>query len=299
MEFDKLHIGGDLPINKSHVIYFSCDPTYWAEHGQYLAKSTLSVNKKNLVHVHVHMIYEHDQSHNLKNLIQDENITYTYEVHDKEFYDQFILAKDHPMFNRGPEICNTKSDNELKRKIYLSSARFFYFNKFFEKFQHVLQLDSDGLARERIPLKEFKLISTWPAAMRKPKDPSVYIASCVTPGIGEPGDKFKKELSQNMIQAFKKPIYWFVDQHVLKDLLDAREFVSIPYKWNSWGLKSGGEIFSTAKGTKKYGFRYKSLKYAWFNDKDKLQFHKNIANKVELEKMQQKLKKRNKKNAKS
>jgi hypothetical protein len=75
--------------------------------------------------------------------------------------------------------------------------------------------------------------------------------------------------------------------------------VSIPYKWNSWGLKSGGEIFSTAKGTKKYGFRYKSLKYAWFNDKDKLQFHKNMANKVELEKMQQKLKKRNKKNAKS
>ena len=245
------------------------------------------------------MIYEYDQTHNLKHLIQDENITYTYEIHCEGFYDQFQLAKDHPMFNRGPEICNTKSDNELKRKIYLSSARFFYFNRFFEKFQHVIQLDSDGIARERIPLHEFKLISTWPAAMRKPKDPSVYIASCVSPGIGEPGDKFKKELSQNMIEAFKKPIYWFVDQHVLKDLLDAREFVSIPYKWNSWGLKSGGEIFSTAKGTKKYGFRYKSLKYAWFNDKDKLQFHKNIANKVELEKIQQKLKKRSKKNAKS
>jgi hypothetical protein len=299
MEFDKLHIGGDLPIKKSHVIFFSCDPAYWAEHGQYLARSTLSLNKKNLIHIHVHMIYEHNQTHNLENLIRDENITYTYETHSEGFYDQFQLAKDHPKFSRGPEICNTKSDDELKRKIYLSSARFFYFDRFFEKFQHVVQLDSDGIARERIPLHEFKLISSWPAAMRKPKDPSVYIASCVTPGIGEPGDKFKKELSQNMIEAFKKPIYWFVDQHVLKKLLDAREFVSIPYKWNSWGLKSGGEIFSTAKGNKKYGFRYKALKYAWFDDKDKLKFHKNMSDKIQLEKMQQKMAKKNRKNDKS
>jgi len=279
MLFDHQEIKGDLPVNKSHVLFFSCDPTYWAEHGQYLAKSTLTLNKRNLIHVHVHMIYEYDQTHKLKNLIDDENITYTYEIHDKDFYDQFTLAKDHPMFGRGPEICNTTTDDELKRKIYLSSARFFYFDKFFTKNQHVLQLDADGLARVRVPLKEFEEITTEPAAMRKPKDPKVYIASCVTPGIGDLGDKFKKELSSSMIEAFKKPIYWFVDQHILKELLDAREFVSIPYKWNSWGLKSGGEIFSTAKGTKKYGFRYKSLKYAWFKDKEKLKFHKEMAKK--------------------
>jgi len=273
--FDQQNIAGDFPKNKAHIIYYSCDPTYWAEHGQYLAKSTLALNKKNLIHVHVHMIYEHNQSHTLKNLIQDENITYTYEIHSKDFYDQFQLAKEHPLFSRGPEICNTKSDDELKRKIYLSSARFFYFDKFFDRYQHVLQLDADGINRERLPLLEFKTITTFPAAMRKPKDPSVYIASCVTPGIGEAGETFKKELSTSMIEAFKKPIYWFVDQHVLKKLLDARQFVSIPYKWNSWGLKSGGELFSTAKGTKKYGFRYKSLKYAWFDDNDKLKFHKN------------------------
>lgn len=203
------------------------------------------------------------------------------------------------MFNRGPEICNTKSDDELKRKIYLSSARFFYFDKFFERYQHILQLDADGISRERVPLHEFKQITRFPAAMRKPKDPSVYIASCVTPGIADLGDKFKKELSTNMIEAFKKPIYWFVDQHVLKQLLDAREFISIPYKWNSWGLKSGGEIFSTAKGNKKYGFRYKALKYAWFDDKDKLKFHKNISDKIQLKKMQQKMAKKNRKNDKS
>jgi len=279
MLFDKQEIKGDLPVNKSNVLFFSCDPKYWAEHGQYLAKSTLSLNKRNNIHVHVHMIYEYDQTHRLKNLIIDENITYTYEIHSKDFYDQFTLAKDHPMFNRGPEICNTTSDVGLKRKIYLSSARFFYFNKFFERNQHVLQLDADGLARVRVPLKEFEEITTEPSAMRKPKDLKVYIASCVTPGIGDLGDKFKKELSSSMIDAFKKPIYWFVDQHILKELLDAREFVSIPYKWNSWGLKSDGEIFSTAKGTKKYGFRYKALKYAWFKDKDKLKFHKDMAKK--------------------
>ena len=279
MLFDHQEIKGDLPVNKPHVLFFSCDPTYWAEHGQYLAKSTLTLNKRNSLHVHVHMIYEFNQTHKLKNLIDDENITYTYEIHDKDFYDQFTLDKEHPMFSRGPEICNTTTDVDLKRKIYLSSARFFYFDKFFTRNQHVLQLDADGLARVRVPLQEFKEITTEPAAMRKPKDPKVYIASCVTPGIGDLGDKFKKELSSSMIEAFKKPIYWFVDQHILKELLDAREFVSIPYKWNSWGLKSAGEIFSTAKGTKKYGFRYKSLKYAWFKDKEKLKFHKEMAKK--------------------
>ena len=279
MLFDQQNIQGDVPSNKPHVIYYSCDPVYWAEHGQYLAKSTLTVNKKNAIHVHVHMIYEHNQEHNQKHLIEDDNITYTFEKHSKDFYEQFSLAKNHPLFSRGSEICFTKTDEDLKRKIYLSSARFFYFDKFFDKYQHVLQLDADGLSRERIPLQEFKKITTYPAAMRKPKDPSVYIASCVTPGIADEGEKFKKELSSEMITAFKQPIYWFVDQHVLKRLLDMRKFESIPYRWNSWGLKSGGEIFSTAKGTKKYGFRYKALKYAWYEDKEKLEYHKKRAKK--------------------
>lgn len=274
MIFDQQTIQGDIPVGKQHIIYYSCDPVYWAEHGQYLAKSTLAINKNQMVHVHVHMIYEAHQNQDIKKLINDPNITYTFEKHSADFYDQFELAKQHPLFNRGPEICNTKTDLELKRKIYLSSARFFYMEKFFETYQHVLQLDADGIAREPVPLMEFKKITTKPGAMRKPKDPGVYIASCISPGIGEDGATFKKLLSTSMIGAFKKSIYWFVDQHVLKNILDQLTFDSIPYKWNSWGLKSEGEIFSTAKGTKKYGFRYKSLKYAWFTDKEKLQFHK-------------------------
>jgi hypothetical protein len=64
---------------------------------------------------------------------------------------------------------------------------------------------------------------------------------------------------------------------VLKQIFDnwdGTPINEIPYAWNSWGLKSGGEIFSTAKGTKKYGTRYKNLKYNWFTDKQKLKFHK-------------------------
>ena len=95
-----------------------------------------------------------------------------------------------------------------------------------------------------------------------------------TPGIGFAGSEFKTELANKMIDAFKKPIYWFIDQHVLKEILDKRNFESIPYHWNSWGLKSGGEVFSTAKGKKKYGHRYKNLKYTWFTDKEKLRYHK-------------------------
>ena len=38
--------------------------------------------------------------------------------------------------------------------------------------------------------------------------------------------------------------------------------------------KSSEKILRTAKGTKKYGTRYKNLKYNWFTDKQKLKFHK-------------------------
>jgi hypothetical protein len=76
--------------------------------------------------------------------------------------------------------------------------------------------------------------------------------------------------------------------------------VSIPYKWNSWGLKSGGELFSTAKGTiRNMALDIKALKYAWFDDNDKLKFHKNMSDKIQLEKMQQKMAKKNRKNDKS
>ena len=44
--FDQQNIAGDFPKNKAHIIYYSCDPTYWAEHGQYLAKSTSTKQKK-------------------------------------------------------------------------------------------------------------------------------------------------------------------------------------------------------------------------------------------------------------
>ena len=87
MTFDKLSIEGDLPINKQNIIYFSCDPKYWAEYGQYLAKSTLHFNHHQ-VHVHVHLIYEQDE-HNPKHYISDPGITYTFERHPKDFYDQF------------------------------------------------------------------------------------------------------------------------------------------------------------------------------------------------------------------
>ena len=89
MTFDKLPLEGDLPTNKQNIIYFSCDPKYWAEYGQYLAKSTLHFNHHQ-VHVHVHLMYEQDE-HNPKNYIRDPSITYTFERHPKDFYDQFKL----------------------------------------------------------------------------------------------------------------------------------------------------------------------------------------------------------------
>ena len=94
MIFDQQIIQGDRPENKQCIIYFSCDPQYWAEYGQYLARSTLYYNGKQS-HVHVHMIYEEGQEHSMKHLIKNASITYTFERHPKDFYDQFQLNKEH------------------------------------------------------------------------------------------------------------------------------------------------------------------------------------------------------------
>ena len=46
MIFDKQIIQGDKSENKQCIIYYSCGPQYWAEHGQYPARSTLYYNGK-------------------------------------------------------------------------------------------------------------------------------------------------------------------------------------------------------------------------------------------------------------
>ena len=168
MTFDKLSIEGDLPINKQNIIYFSCDPKYWAEYGQYLAKSTLHFNHHQ-VHVHVHLIYEQDE-HNPKDYISDPGITYTFERHPKDFYDQFRLDTKNSLFGRGMEICNTRQHDEFKQKIYWSSRRFMIMDKLFDTHQHVLQLDADGLCRVTFALHHYQRITKTPSAMRKPKD---------------------------------------------------------------------------------------------------------------------------------
>ena len=282
MQFDKLPLEGELPTNKQNIIYYSCDPKYWAEYGQYLAKSTLHYNRHQ-AHVHVHIIHEQEE-HDPKQFLQDKAITYTFERHSEDFYEQFTLDFNNKLFGSGMEICNTKDKLEFKKKIYWSSRRFMIMDKIFSTHQHVLQLDADGLCRCTFADHHFKRITKTPSAMRKPKDRSVYIASCISPGIGEEGDRFKKHLGQQMTMAFQRPIYWFVDQHILKQIFDnwdGTPMEEIPYAWNSWGLKSGGEIFSTAKGTKKYGTRYKNLKYNWYTDKQKLKFHKDRRKQVD------------------
>ena len=53
-------------------------------------------------------------------------------------------------------------------------------NKLFDHYQHVLQIDADGICRNTFAIHDFKRITRQPCAMRKPKDQSVYIASCIS-----------------------------------------------------------------------------------------------------------------------
>ena len=181
----------------------------------------------------------------------------------------------------GQDIFKTGDHDYIARRTYLASARFMRLYELFNNpNQHVFQLDCDTILRNGFHQADFRKIAAEVAVMPKPKDPGVFIASALCLGTGESGIRFRKLFSNNMIEAFKKDIYWFIDQDILRDTMSqwdrmGEKFSYIPYQWNAWGQKRY-DIFSTGKGNKKEDKRFKAAQLNWLPNHWKEKIKKEI-----------------------
>ena len=174
----------------------------------------------------------------LDHLSRHFNFTYSYEHVKEDLYKN--LGKNPKRMKEGQDIFKTGDHDYIARRTYLASARFMRLYELFNKpNQNIFQLDCDTVLRNGFHQNDFRQIASEVAVMPKPKDPGVFIASALCLGTGDKGLRFRKLFSNNMIEAFKKDIYWFVDQDVLRSTMDewtalGEEYSYIPYQWNAW-----------------------------------------------------------------
>lgn len=268
MTFTLPELKGDRPRNK-HIIYFSCDPKYWDYYGWALASSVLRYMPEMSVHCHL-IIYDKKPKFEL---IKDKRITYSWETISTDFIKSIPVAKD--KMSEGETIFNTKDHTQIILKTYLASVRFMRMSQIFKEDQRVLQLDCDTVLQKPFYMQDFDRLTALPAVMPKPKDPNTFIASCLSPGIGVYGEKFKKEFADAMIDGFCKGAYWYIDQHILKEVMKSRRYIEIPYDWNSWGMKRSN-IFVTGKGDRKHSLRYKRIMRHFCKPEHRKQIEKEI-----------------------
>lgn len=253
------------PQEESHVIYFSCDYDYFDRHGYALQQS---INRTiGWIHVHCHIINEGNIDHKiLKQLSKQYKFTYTYEDVDNQFY--VDLPKNKNMMGEGISIFQTGDLDYIARRTYLASVRFIRLAEIFTNpKQRILQIDCDSILRSGFHLSQFEKITTEVAVMPKPKEPHIFIASAVSPGTGAKGLEWRKLFADKLTIAFNKGCYWFVDQVVLRQVMTEwknlnNTYIDIPYKWNAWGIKRD-DIFSTGKGNKKDGLKFKQVQLKW------------------------------------
>ena len=260
--------GHEVPKNAEDIIFFSCDYDYFDRHGYALAQSI--VRTVGWLHVHCHVINEGNINKVvLDDLVKKYPFTYSYEDVSPTFYKD--LDKNVKRMKEGRHIFKTDDLDYIARRTYLASCRFMRLKELFDReTQYVFQLDCDTILRNGFHQNKFRDLAKDVRVMPKPKDPAVFIASALTLGTGQNGIQFRKQFSDNMIDAFHKPIYWYVDQDVLKNTmsewkLSGKEYDHIPYTWNAWGQKRH-DIFSTGKGDKKNDKRFKSAQLRWLPD---------------------------------
>lgn len=253
------------PRNAENVIYFSCDYDYFDRHGYALQQS---INRTvGFIHVHCHIINEGNIDHTLlKKLTEKFKFTYTYEDVDNQFY--VDLPKNKHMMDEGINIFKTSDLDYIARRTYLASVRFIRMAEIFTNpQQRILQIDCDSILRTGFHLKDFIEVTSEVNIMPKPKEPEIFIASALSPGIGGKGLEWRKLFARELLKGFEKGCYWFIDQHVLRNVMKdwknlGNTYGEIPYNWNSWGIKKGN-IFSTGKGNKKDGIRFKQAQLRW------------------------------------
>ena len=114
---------------------------------------------------------------------------------------------------------------------------------------------------------EFEEVTNAVGVMPKPKEQHIFIASALSPGIETKGIEWRNLFAKRMITAFENGCYWFVDQVVLRQVMSewknmGNDYNHIGYNWNSWGIKKNN-VFSTGKGNKKEGLKFKQAQLKW------------------------------------
>lgn len=258
MIFKLPSLKGDKPDTAKEIIYFSCDPKYYEMYGYPLMNSIISMIP--WLHVHCHIIYKDYEEYNKKIFMQNSRITYSHETITQGYINNIKI--NHDMMEEGRLIFKKNNDFEIIEKTYLASARFMRMEDLFKDDQYVFQVDCDSILQHGFPQHEFHYLCKQPAGMPKPKDKSVIIASAITPGYGQLSGRFRTLLKQKMMEAFDSGAYWFIDQHVIKDVFSQIPHSYVPFNWNSWGLKRDN-IFVTGKGDKKTQLRFKKAQRKW------------------------------------
>ncbi len=253
------------PRDEPHIIYFSCDYNYFDRHGFALQQSISRT--VGWVHIHCHIINEGNIDHNvLKNISNLYKFTYTWEDTNEQFYKD--LPKNKSMMGEGMQIFKTADLDYIARRTYLASVRFIRMAEIFTNHkQRILQIDCDSILRNGFHLIEFEKVTTNIGVMPKPKEQHIFIASALSPGTGDKGIAWRNLFARRLTTAFEKGCYWFVDQvvlrHVMKEWADSgNTYDHIGYNWNSWGIKANN-IFSTGKGNKKEGLKFKQAQLRW------------------------------------
>tara|TARA_B110000503_G_scaffold69653_1_gene108558 strand:- start:6048 stop:6839 length:792 start_codon:yes stop_codon:yes gene_type:complete len=255
--FNLPKLEGKLPTD-NNIIYFSCNKDYYHRFGYALIKSI--IESIDFVSVHCHLILKPEDIGNITLLENTKKVSYTYEIIDNTFLKSIPVNLNR--ISEGQEIWKTSSIIDVIEKTYYASARFMRIAELFNDTQHVLQLDCDTVLRNKFPLKEFKSMTSDVRVMPKPKDPNVIIASAISLGTGDNGRKFKSLFSSSLINAFKNGAYWYVDQDVLKEVVNIVEWKTLPFRWNSWGIKSY-DYFVTGKGDRKEKDKFKLVQEKW------------------------------------
>ena len=257
--------GHMCPREEPNIIYFSCDYNYFDRHGFALQQS---INRTvGWVHVHCHIINEGNIDHTLlKDLMGRYKFTYTWEDTNEQFYKD--LPKNKSMMGEGMQIFKTSDIDYIARRTYLASVRFIRMAEIFTyPHQRILQIDCDSILRNGFHGHEFEEVTNAVGVMPKPKEQHIFIASALSPGIETKGIEWRNLFARRMITAFENGCYWFVDQVVLRQVMAewksmGNDYNHIGYNWNSWGIKKNN-VFSTGKGNKKEGLKFKQAQLKW------------------------------------
>jgi len=257
--------GHMCPREEQHVIYFSADYDYFDKHGFALQQS---INRTvGWIHVHCHIINEGNIDHTvLKQLSDQYKFTYTWEDVNEQFYKD--LPKNKSLMGEGMQIFKTSNLDYIARRTYLASVRFIRMAEIFTNpKQRILQIDCDSILRNGFHLVDFEQVTTNIGVMPKPKEQHIFIASALSPGTGNKGMAWRDLFAKRLTTAFEKGCYWFVDQVVLRQVMkewadSGNTYDHIAYNWNSWGIKKNN-IFSTGKGNKKEGLKFKQAQLKW------------------------------------